>query len=249
MKKKSFTLAEGATHVGIFKNSRKKAFTLAEVLITLTVIGVVAAITLPPLIQNYQKQVLVNQLKKSYSTLTNGFKLMLADDGVDNIWDTDLFKSHATLEYAGVPGCIQNFNNAGCEETKALIKKYFKVENINDSYIIYQFNGSKHSFPFITNWLLSDGALIFIEELAQEENISVAECSRYKAENNSTGCTYAGGIYIDVNGKKKPNRIGRDIFYYFLDNQGNLCYTFNDDSNDDSYYTARIMRDGWKMNY
>lgn len=42
-----------------------RAFTLAEVLITLGVIGVVAAMTLPTLIQNYQEQEYVNKLKKA----------------------------------------------------------------------------------------------------------------------------------------------------------------------------------------
>lgn len=60
----------------------KKAFTLAEVLITLGVIGVVAAITLPTLIQQYNKVVWVNQLKKSVSMLEQGFQKAMADDGV-----------------------------------------------------------------------------------------------------------------------------------------------------------------------
>lgn len=52
-----------------FKNKQnhkkfKNAFTLAEVLITLGIIGVVAAMTLPTLIANYQKQVYANGLKK-----------------------------------------------------------------------------------------------------------------------------------------------------------------------------------------
>ena len=52
---------------------KKNGFTLAEVLITLGIIGVVAAITLPTVIQNYQKQVLVTQLKKMYATWNEGF--------------------------------------------------------------------------------------------------------------------------------------------------------------------------------
>ena len=43
----------------------KKGFTLAEVLITLGIIGVVAALTMPMLIQNYKNRVYVNQLKKN----------------------------------------------------------------------------------------------------------------------------------------------------------------------------------------
>ena len=54
--KKAFTLAEGATHIVNLDNSRKIAFTLAEVLITLGIIGVIAAMTLPSLITNYQEK-------------------------------------------------------------------------------------------------------------------------------------------------------------------------------------------------
>ena len=56
-RKIAFTLAEGATHVAICNSKRKTAFTLAEVLITLAVIGVVAAITMPMLISNINERV------------------------------------------------------------------------------------------------------------------------------------------------------------------------------------------------
>ena len=49
----------------------KKAFTLAEVLITLTIIGVIAAITIPNLMQKYTKHQYVVGLKKAYSELSN----------------------------------------------------------------------------------------------------------------------------------------------------------------------------------
>ena len=61
----------GATHVAHWNNSRKIAFTLAEVLITLGIIGVVAALTLPTLISNYKKQTYVTGLQKAYSVLNN----------------------------------------------------------------------------------------------------------------------------------------------------------------------------------
>ena len=74
-KKSAFTLAEGATHVVHFNDIRRVAFTLAEVLITLGIIGVVAALTMPALISNYKKTVYVNQLKKSVSVIENGWKM------------------------------------------------------------------------------------------------------------------------------------------------------------------------------
>ena len=48
----------------------KKGFTLAEVLITLGIIGVVAAMTLPTLMQNYQKKVAVERAKKAYAEIS-----------------------------------------------------------------------------------------------------------------------------------------------------------------------------------
>ena len=54
MKFKAFTLAEGDTLVNISDNIRRVAFTLAEVLITLAIIGIVAAMTIPTLVANYQ---------------------------------------------------------------------------------------------------------------------------------------------------------------------------------------------------
>ncbi len=63
------------------------AFTLAEVLITLGIIGVVAAMTLPTLINNYQKHVFVNQIKTMNSILGQVMQMAVADYGDVNTWD------------------------------------------------------------------------------------------------------------------------------------------------------------------
>ena len=59
----------------------KNAFTLAEVLITLAVIGVVAAMTIPVLIQNYKKRVATVRLKKFVSVMEQAIKLSEIDNG------------------------------------------------------------------------------------------------------------------------------------------------------------------------
>ncbi|MCM1338488.1 MAG: type II secretion system GspH family protein [Muribaculaceae bacterium] len=58
----------------------KKAFTLAEVLITLGIIGVVAAITIPNLMTAYKAKQLRAQFLKSYSTIQQAFRQMETDD-------------------------------------------------------------------------------------------------------------------------------------------------------------------------
>jgi prepilin-type N-terminal cleavage/methylation domain-containing protein len=59
---------------------KTKAFTLAEVLITLGIIGVVAAMTLPTLIQNHKNRELQTQFKKSYSTLSQILQKVVTEE-------------------------------------------------------------------------------------------------------------------------------------------------------------------------
>ncbi len=70
-----------------FAGRRKTAFTLAEVLITLGIIGIVAALTLPALITKYQKQVTVNRLKHAYSILSQAVKLSEVNNGTIDDWN------------------------------------------------------------------------------------------------------------------------------------------------------------------
>lgn len=111
-----------------------RAFTLAEVLITLGIIGVVAALTLPSLMAKYQKMVYVNQLKKSYSVVTNGFKKMMADDGVDKLSDTSYF--------------------AACDRNNGCIlddlKKYFNIIKTKGN-IVYFADGSYVALDLFTS--------------------------------------------------------------------------------------------------
>jgi prepilin-type N-terminal cleavage/methylation domain-containing protein len=59
------------------------AFTLAETLITIAIIGVVAALTIPTLIKQYQRKVFETQFKKAYSQLNSAYKLMQEEDTED----------------------------------------------------------------------------------------------------------------------------------------------------------------------
>lgn len=60
---------------------KKFGFTLAEVLITLGVIGIVTALTLPSVVANYQKQKTVSFVKKFYNEINNAIKLSVAENG------------------------------------------------------------------------------------------------------------------------------------------------------------------------
>ena len=75
-----------------------KGFTLAEVLITVGVIGVVAAMTLPGLVNKYKKIVVVNKLKKFYTVMTQAIKLEEVEKGDLEYWMPDCETQSGCLE-------------------------------------------------------------------------------------------------------------------------------------------------------
>ena len=70
----------------VFSLNRKVAFTLAEVLITIGIIGIVASLTLPNIIYNYQKHVVETRLQKFYSTINQAVRLTEQDYGDRENW-------------------------------------------------------------------------------------------------------------------------------------------------------------------
>ena len=83
---KVFALSDGYASCNSFYVKRRFAFTLAEVLITLGIIGVVAAMTLPTLIQDYRNKVVESRLKKFYSTFNQAIELAEVEFGDRRYW-------------------------------------------------------------------------------------------------------------------------------------------------------------------
>lgn len=64
-----------------------KAFTLAEILITLGIIGVVAALTIPLIIEKYQKKVFATKVKQTYNIVSNALIFSIQENGAPSTWD------------------------------------------------------------------------------------------------------------------------------------------------------------------
>lgn len=73
----------------------QKAFTLAEILITLGIISVIAALTISNVIQDYQKKQTVVQLRKVYNDINNAVKLSEVDNGPMSQWDYVQIECHS----------------------------------------------------------------------------------------------------------------------------------------------------------
>ena len=235
--KKGLTLAEGATHVVTSDNNRKIAFTLAEVLITLGIIGIVASITLPTLIREYNKHAWVNALKQNYSMLNQGFKKMMADDGVEFIGDTETWQ--AMYSSPGSYYCRQSdsISNSVCKNFYTQLGKYFKIIRIgkgtdtgkigsvtSNSLYLYKFtdnSGDKKQLPYAENIIyLSNGAMIWGYQFWGGVPSS-SFCDAIYAVGGHL-CSNNGFFNIDINGNRGPNELGRDIFSFVITERGQL---------------------------
>ena len=78
------------TNVTLLVRLRMTAFTLAEVLITLAIIGIVAALTIPGLMTNYKKHKIESKLSKAVSTINQVIKQSEAENGEMETWDKTL---------------------------------------------------------------------------------------------------------------------------------------------------------------
>ena len=105
-------------------NLKKTAFTLAETLITLTIIGVIAALTIPTLISKYQKHTYVVGLKKAYSQLKNAVKMIPITQGCP----AGDFDCSGWNDNKNIDG--QEFNGNLYNKRLYLLSKQFKINKL-----------------------------------------------------------------------------------------------------------------------
>ena len=230
---------------------KKAAFTLAEVLITLGIIGVIAAITLPTLIQNYQKQVTVNKLKKAYSVLGQVAQKSIADNGAISVTNGETLNSNT---------CKSIFYTYWLPYFKgAEIYPEGKGSNLNNNTSYYNhLNGSYWDTTIITQY--PSGRIFFTTADGMSFYINIMKWVFKYDENDkliSQTAVYSSSqtVYVDINGLKQPNTFGKDVFCFIvsLDN-GTVkpCgynVNYSEIGNNDIYYAAKIMQDGWKITY
>ena len=113
----------------------QKAFTLAEILITLGIISVVAALTISNVIQDYQKKQTVVQLRKVYNDINNAVKLSEIDNGPMSQWDY-------VQTYCYVYECIAPF-------LEKYYLPYFKDAQLLDYSKLPNYTRSLTAFPYL----------------------------------------------------------------------------------------------------
>lgn len=199
--------------------NKKQAFTLAEVLITLTIIGVVAAFTIPALINNTNEKELINAAKKNYSALNQAINMIRVnnDDSIIGIFTNKNVMRDEFAKYLSVAQKCDNATN-GCWKTP-----FYDLAGNQVTYFYWLYydgdTGQGGTTP--SGLILNDGTLLAFATGSTGTTSSV-DCnlgapSGFTPDDTDDIC---GAVYIDVNGFKSPNTQGKDIFMFHITKRG-----------------------------
>ena len=179
---------------------KKYGFTLAEVLITLVIIGVIAAIIVPSIVINANNEATVSKLKKVHSTLQQATDMIMMEEGnakastggwakdVDAVYNQ--YKKHLNIlkDCGSGTGCFPHVYYKRLDDVA-----------VDDSY----FWDDRDDMRKV---VLSDGTLLLFE-------FKTEDCSTTSATGTYKACAK---IWTDINGEKGPNKIGRDAFEFTI---------------------------------
>lgn len=194
-----------------------KGFTLAEVLITLGVIGIVAAMTMPMMLEGYRKKQTAAQLKSIYSILSQAVYLSVVENGETKYWNESLtskayYESYLKKYLVFVNSEVNNSNIS-----KLITYKFLNGEDIGSTY--------KEEINSSYLGVLANGAFVFISVVKN----------------------YSTTVMVDINGLKNPNRVGIDLFHFIIKDNSVFPWGIEGTVNNISNDTFGLMNDRAKL--
>lgn len=249
---------------------KRNGFTLAEILVSVAIIGVATALTIPNLMASYRKDVWGSSLATAVTNFETAMQGMINKEAVYDLFDTQSWRN---LQGAS----LSNSN------LKAWASKLSDTLVISDVYKNHSsYYGSEKFSTFASNSgtieasgcgiLTKQGAIYWIEiKNSNKDPNAITEEDAFEKNANLTTVA-ANSLIIDTNGKEKPNKIGRDVFYFVLGSDGKLypiggkdyavyknTGTWNSASSTESCVdnttssgigcAGRLIENGYKMDY
>ena len=192
--------------------SRKRsAFTLAEVLITLGIIGVVASLTLPSVINKYQEKVTVTKVKKAYSTMNNALFSAISENGEVDTWDYPYYNAgtenvpNTEVFASKILPYLRILKDCGISQRNCMLDVDYKLSD-GSNWNGYTYNRYRLYYKVILN----DGSYLVIR----------FEYPKCNGSGDGVVGDKCGWFLIDVNGDKKPNKFGQDVFLFIIRKNG-----------------------------
>lgn len=180
---------------------KQQAFTLAEVLITLAIIGVIAAISVPSLIQKTNQAELITAWKKEFAVLSQAAGKYAFDVGTIPKYSNAMSYSNEFVNYIKIIKTCPNDTDGNCWHSNG------NWTNLTGSVISgITANAGR------TTAIVSDGSLMRFDTVSGFNCVATPDYTK-----SSDGCVW---VEFDINGFKKPNAIGKDIFGTVLYSDG-----------------------------
>ena len=246
--------------------TKRLGFTLAEVLITLGIIGVVAAMTIPVIIDKYQEQATITKFKKAYKTIQDALAMaQIEEDTLDN-WDyskdpnnlvnNENFVDKYLIKHFNIIKNCKTRKNEGCwQKEKPLLlneKSYWPYGSYDgdSSYKILTNDGFAYEFGYVQNCVQNSKFCIsFVVNLAPQakkqvfgRNIFIFDA--YPGMNQ----VFPRGIYNHDSSKSIAQR--RDSNGNWLKvsktERDKWC---NKNGNGPDWCAGKIVVEGYKINY
>lgn len=237
----------------VFDQTSNLAFTLAEVLVTLGIIGVISAMTLPTLTKNHQRKVYVTQLHKFYNELSQAGESYITSKNALNLKEAGVRSQNGVRDF--VQSSFRTVKNCSTTFTDCFASEY---KNMNGE-VVTNYNAADSNC-----YILPSGNSV---------------CLNYPLLGGFVGGPSVN-VVVDVNGKQGPNILGRDLFTMGIYNDGFVGADNNKDTpvckpgdedcekhlnltdlqkcqqaktisnyDDASLCFVQILDDGWEMEY
>ena len=217
VEKDTYTLGKGITAV-----FTKSAFTLAEVLITLGIIGVVAAMTLPTLVNDKQNKELQTQFKKTYSELNQVARLFYNDNGI------------SVSEYTVYSNGQNNLNKFLNE-----FPKYMKGVSVISDWTYNDYDEDNTQIDTMPYPIYAITGSREVKMICDVSGFRSDVSGRLYAFNDAPAEGKNGPVVcVDINGQKKPNRYGMDIFLFVFTTDGFVIPMGQDNKNNTTNNTS-----------
>ena len=184
-------------------NIKLNAFSLAEVLTVVAIIGIIAALTIPNVNSDAEDRKVVSSLRKVYADISTAYDEIVAEHGKPYEWNSrsyDLYR-YLVEKLATTKNCSNSSNSSDV---------CFLGKTNTNQYTVY------HSSSDYYKMILKDGASVAIKFKPNADISPANEDESYACQNE------LGEIVVDVNGAQGENQEGYDIFKFNICSNGIL---------------------------